>query len=281
MMSILEELNLSRRKRLPTIIAAEAAECGLACVAMIGCYHGQEIDLNGLRQRFSLSMSGASLRSLIALADQLGLAARALRVELEVLGNVQAPAILHWNLNHFVVLKSVRGKTAVIHDPSRGARNLTLEEVSKHFTGVVLELTPAATFHKIEAKAPVHLNSLWSNSAGFWGAAAQVLGLSAALQIATFAAPFQIQLIVDKAIGRADGALLTVLATGFGALVVIQALLDALRSWALQIFGNMLTFQMVGNLVRHLLRLPSDFLKSAMLATYCLVLARPLLCRTY
>ena len=61
-MSILDELNFGRRRRLPVIIAAEAAECGLACMAMISRYHGHDVDLNGLRQRFALSLAGASLR---------------------------------------------------------------------------------------------------------------------------------------------------------------------------------------------------------------------------
>lgn len=258
-MTVLDELNLGRRRRLPTIIAAEAAECGLACMAMVGAYHGHDIDLNGLRQRFSLSISGATLRNLMGLADQLGFSTRALRVELSSLAKVQAPAILHWDLNHFVVLKAAGPKTATIHDPARGVVTLSLDEVSKHFTGVALELAPAANFAKVTARAPIKLTSLWSRSHGFWGAAAQVLGLSAALQVAAFAAPFQIQLVVDQAIGRADASLLSVLALGFGALVLVQAGVEALRGWALQVFGNLLTLQMVGNLVRHLLRLPSDF----------------------
>jgi ATP-binding cassette subfamily B protein RaxB len=258
-MNVLEELNLGRRRRLPTIIAAEAAECGLACMAMVGAYHGHDIDLNGLRQRFSLSISGATLRNLMGLADQLGFSTRALRVELTSLAKVQAPAILHWDLNHFVVLKAVGAKTATIHDPARGAVTLSLDEVSKHFTGVALELSPAANFAKVTAREPIKLTSLWTRSHGFWGAATQVLGLSAALQVAAFAAPFQIQLVVDQAIGRADASLLSVLALGFGALVLVQAGVEALRGWALQVFGNLLTLQMVGNLVRHLLRLPSDF----------------------
>jgi ATP-binding cassette subfamily B protein RaxB len=258
-MSVLDELNIGRRRRLPVIIAAEAAECGLACMAMVGAYHGHDVDLNGLRQRFSLSITGATLRNLMGLADQLGLASRALRVELCTLAKVQTPAVLHWDLNHFVVLKQVKGRTATIHDPARGAVTLSLDEVSKHFTGVALELTPAASFAKVVAREPIRLTSLWSRARGFWSATAQVLMLSAALQIATFAAPFQIQLVVDQAIGRSDRSLLTVLALGFGALVVAQAAIEALRGWALQVFGNLLTLQMVGNLVRHLLRLPSDF----------------------
>ena len=104
-MSLPEQLNFSRRRRLPLVLASEAAECGLACIAMIARYHGHDVDLNGLRQRFALSMSGISLRSLMGLADQLGFSTRPLRVELSALSKVQTPAILHWDLNHFVVLQ--------------------------------------------------------------------------------------------------------------------------------------------------------------------------------
>ncbi|MGI9500994.1 MAG: cysteine peptidase family C39 domain-containing protein, partial [Geminicoccaceae bacterium] len=106
-MGILRELNLSGRRRLPVVLAAEAVECGLACLAMIGRHHGHDVDLNGLRQRFALSMAGASLRSIMGIADQLGFSTRALRVELEGLSNIETPAILHWGLSHFVVLAKV------------------------------------------------------------------------------------------------------------------------------------------------------------------------------
>lgn len=255
----ISELNFSRRKRLPVIVGSEGAECGLVCLAMIGSYHGHDIDLNGLRQRFSVSMGGATLRGLMQLAVQMSLTPRALRVGLEALSKVSLPAILHWDLNHFVVLKSISGKKAVIHDPAFGARHLSLEELSKHFTGVVLELSPAANFAKIEAKEPLRLADLWSRLIGIWPAIFQVLALSLAFQIAAFAMPFQIQLVVDEAVGRADKDLLTVLALGFGALTLVHAGLEAIRAWLLRILGSMMLFQVVGNLVRHLLRLPSVF----------------------
>lgn len=258
-MSLLTELNFSRRRRLPIIQGAEAAECGLVCLTMIARWHGHDVDLNGLRQRFSLSLAGAILRSIMGMADQLGLAPRALRVELSALDKVRTPAILHWDLNHFVVLKSVRGGKAVIHDPAAGARTYALNELSDHFTGVVLELSPSAAFEKVSARAPVSLTSLWSRMIGLWPALLQVLGLSLALQAAAFAMPFQMQLVVDEALMRGDRDLLTVLALGFGGLVVVQALVEALRGWSLQVFGHMLSYQMVGNLVRHMMRLRSDW----------------------
>jgi len=256
---MLEALNFARKRRMPIVHAAEAAECGLACMTMVAKYHGHDVDLNGLRQRFSLSMAGATLRSIMGLADQMGFGTRALRVELETLRKVKAPAILHWDLNHFVVLKKVTHKGIVIHDPATGKREFGFAEVSKHFTGVALELTPTKQFQKIEAKQKTKLSHLWSRMEGFWPAVLQVFLLSVALQVAVFAAPFYLQLIVDEAIQTADRDLVTVLALGFGALLVIQTAITALRSWALQSIGFLLSFQMVGNLVRHLLRLKTDY----------------------
>ena len=253
------ELNLSGRRRLPVIQGAEAAECGLACMTMIARYHGHDVDLNGLRQRFSLSLSGATLRSLMQFADSLGFSARAIRTEPEGLARLQLPAVLHWNLSHFVVLKSVSRRGAVIHDPAAGARTLGLDELSRHFSGVALELTPTARFEKITARRPIRLTSLWSRMVGFWPALFQVLGLSLALQVVAFAAPFQMQLVIDEGILRGDRDLLGVLAIGFAGLVVVQAATEGLRSWSLQLFGQMLSFQMVGNVVRHLIRLPTDW----------------------
>jgi ATP-binding cassette subfamily B protein RaxB len=258
-MTILEELNLGRRKRLPIIIASEAAECGLACMAMVSRYHGHNVDLNGLRQRCALSLAGVSLKSLMGIADQLGFSTRPLRVELTAIGNIKLPAILHWDLNHFVVVQSVGRNRVTIHDPASGARTMGLEEFSKHFTGVALELAPAQNFEPIEARTPMKLSLLWSKMSGWWTALVQVLILSAALQIAAFVAPLQMQLVVDQALAQVDRDLLTVIALGFGALIVLQASIETLRGWALRVFGHLLSFQVTGNLVRHLLRLPSDY----------------------
>ncbi|MFD2237666.1 peptidase domain-containing ABC transporter [Aureimonas populi] len=255
----IRELNFSRTRRLPVVLASEGAECGLACLAMVGSFHGHEVDLNGLRQRFPVSMSGASLRSLMQMATQLSLAPRALRVGLEALSKLALPAILHWDFNHFVVLKSVSARAAVIHDPALGERRMPIDELSRHFTGVALELAPAAGFEKIEAKETLRLSDLWSRLTGIWPAIFQILGLSLAFQVAAFALPFQIQLVVDEAIARADADLLTVLALGFGALTFIHAGLEAVRAWVVRILGSMMLFQIVGNLVRHLMRLPSSF----------------------
>ena len=253
------ELNFLGRRKLPVIRAAEAAECGLVCMAMIGRYYGHDIDLNGLRQRHSVSLTGATLKDLMQLADDLTLASRPLRVGIKALKRINLPAVVHWDMNHFVVLKSVKGDTYTIHDPAMGKRVMNIQEFSNHYTGIALELAPTGNFEKLSARIPVRLNSMWSGMHGMTPSVTQVLIVSLLIQIATFAMPFHIQLVVDEAIGRADRNLLPVLALGFGALTLMHAGLTALRSWILRLLGSMLSFQVVGNIVRHLVRLPVSF----------------------
>ena len=247
------------RKTLPVILQTEMTECGLACIAMIGQYHGHNIDLNVLRKRYLISMTGASLKSIITIAGNLQLAARPLKVDLDQLEKLQLPAILHWDLNHYVVLKSIKGDKVQIVDPGIGLRNLKLSQVSDHFTGIALELTPTAEFSPIEARLKPHLSLLWSRLVGLKRAIFQTLTLSIILQLIVLSAPFYLQLVVDGALAQNDYGLLKALALGFGGLMILRAVSEAVRSWAILIYGNQMSLQMVGNVFRHLIRLPASY----------------------
>lgn len=171
------------------LIQSEAAECGLACLAMVAGHYGLHMDLPQMRRRFPLSLKGLRLNQLIEHAQQLGLNARALRLEMQDLGQLKLPCILHWDLNHFVVLARVGRKKAVLLDPASGRREMDLQEVSRHFTGVALELAPAPQFRPQRAAPAVSLRQLTGPVRGLWGALAQVLLLSAALQVFVVLAP--------------------------------------------------------------------------------------------
>lgn len=252
-------MSFLRRQHLPTVLQTEVTECGLACLVMIARYHGHDIDLNALRKTSAVSLKGATLRQIMTTAGSLHLGSRPLRVELEQLEKVQTPAILHWDLNHFVVLKKIQNGKVYFVDPARGARVMALEKASDHFSGVVLELSPTADFNTIQDRLKPRLSHLWQKITGLRRAIFQTLVLSIVLQAAALAAPFYLQLVVDKAIGPNDHNLLFALMLGFGGLVIIRALSEAIRGWAIVIYGNQMTFQMVGNIFRHLIRLPTSY----------------------
>src|SRR4029078_10238916 len=125
-------LRFTRRGHLPIVHQTEAAECGLACLAMVESYYGHQIDLTTLRRRHPMSLKGVTLRGLIQTASHLQLVGRPLRFEIEHLRQLRLPAILHWDMSHFVVLKSVSRNGVTIHDPAAGERSYTIAAASKH-----------------------------------------------------------------------------------------------------------------------------------------------------
>ena len=245
-----------RGRRLQPLLQTEAAECGLAALAMIAIHHGHRLTLPGLRQRFPTSIKGMTLEHLMRIASELELAPRAVRLDLEELGQLQKPAILHWDLNHFVVLESADARQATILDPAIGRRKVSLAQLGRHFTGVALELTPTAAFKPIEMQTRTRLTDLWSKLSNYRGPVAQILALSVLIQLTALIAPFYLQLVVDEAIGQGDVSLLGVLLAGFAAVFALGAITRALREWVVLTLGQSLSFQLGGNVVRHLVRLP-------------------------
>jgi ATP-binding cassette subfamily B protein RaxB len=242
--------------RLPAIIQSEAAECGLACIAMVATYHGHEVDLAALRRRFSISLKGVTLKDVLVMGQHLGMTGRGLRLEPEQLARIKLPCILHWDMNHFVVLKHVGARKVTIHDPAFGVRTLTLDEVGRRFTGIALELTPTSAFERRRETTRLSLTALCGRMRGIGRALAQALVLSAVLQLVVLAAPFCMQLAVDEAVMKGDEGLLTALALGFGLLTLIHIGAEWLRSHVLLFLGSALNFQMGANLFHHLVRLP-------------------------
>ncbi|MGB0906151.1 MAG: peptidase domain-containing ABC transporter [Maricaulaceae bacterium] len=246
-------------RSVPVILQTEATECGLACLAMVARYHGHDIDLNILRKRHLVSLKGASLKSIISIAANLELGARPLRLDLEHLNELTLPAILHWDFNHYVVMTKVGHDKVHIIDPGIGRRTLSMKLFSESFTGVALELTPKAEFKPINARLKPQISSLWSKLVGLKRAIAQTFILTLILQIILLISPFFLQLIVDGVLPSGDVGLLIALGIGFGGLAILRACTEALRSWAVLVFGNQMSLQMVGNIFSHLIRLPTSY----------------------
>jgi ATP-binding cassette subfamily B protein RaxB len=253
------QLNFNGRRRTPLILQSEATECGLACVAMVAGFHGHVTDLATLRQRDSVSSRGATMAHLMQIAARLDLASRPIKIEIDGLARLPLPVILHWDFNHFVVLVAVRSGRYVIHDPALGERTLLAAELSNHFTGVCLQLTPTPEFKPQEQRTRVSLFTLLGNLQAVRTALLQILLMATALEVFALLSPFFMQWVVDQAILSADRDLLSVLGLGFLMLALIQVAITGARAWVLMVLGTTLNAQMVTNLFGHLLRLPVQY----------------------
>ncbi|MEA1083692.1 peptidase domain-containing ABC transporter [Sphingomonas sp. CD22] len=254
------DLGLFGRSTVRHVRQTEVAECGLACLAMVAGYHGLDVDLNTLRRRHAPSLRGASLKSLIAVADDLGFASRPVKLPLDALADLHLPAVLHWDMNHYVVLERIERGRALILDPASGAaRRMPLAEVSRHFTGVALELRPSTGFEPANHRQRLHLRHLCGRMRGWKRAAAQTLALTIVLQAYTLASPYYMQLALDSVVPALDSNLLAVLALGFGLFTVFNAGASLLRGFVLLSVGTIMGYTLATNLARRLFRLPVEW----------------------
>lgn len=244
--------------RTPVILQTEVAECGLACMAMVAAHHGKPDVLPDLRSDYS-SSRGTSLRTLLAVATGLGLHARPLKTDLEALEELPLPAILHWNLSHFVVLDKVSRSHYTIIDPALGRRRLTRGQLSDSFTGVCLELTPGPDFVSGEGRAATTSLPLLGPVDMLRANVTVIFLLGVVAQLISLSVPYYWQWMLDQALPSDDRALVTTLAAAFTCLLVLQVSMSAVRSWMITAASTRLRFQWFGNVASHMVRLPLDY----------------------
>ncbi|EOC5660573.1 peptidase domain-containing ABC transporter [Salmonella enterica] len=253
---MINQLDMRWRRRVPVIHQTETSECGLACLAMICGHFGKNIDLISLRRKFNLSSRGANLTGINSIAEQLGMVTRALSLELDELGALKTPCILHWDFSHFVVLVSVKRNRYVLHDPARGRRNVGLEEMTRYFTGVALEVWPGSEFSAETTQNRIHLRSLINCIYGIKSTLAKIFCLSVVIEAINLIIPVGTQLVMDHAIPAGDRGLLTLISAGLMFFILLRAATGMLRAWSSLVMGTLINVQWQSGLFNHLLRLP-------------------------
>ena len=256
---IINLLDLRWQRRVPVIHQTETAECGLACLAMICGHFGKNIDLIYLRRKFNLSARGATLAGINGIAEQLGMATRALSLELDELRVLKTPCILHWDFSHFVVLVSVKRNRYVLHDPARGIRYISREEMSRYFTGVALEVWPGSEFQSETLQTRISLRSLINSIYGIKRTLAKIFCLSVVIEVINLLMPVGTQLVMDHAIPAGDRGLLTLISAALMFFILLKAATSTLRAWSSLVMSTLINVQWQSGLFDHLLRLPLAF----------------------
>lgn len=256
---MLNKLDLGLRHRIPMVHQTETTECGLACLAMVSGHFGNNVDLIALRRQFNLTARGATLAGIQSMAGQMGLATRALSLDLDEINELKTPCILHWDFNHFVVLVAVKGNSYLLHDPARGKRTVSQAEMSQHFTGVALELWPNSEFTQRVDKNRLSLRKLINDIHGIKGTLTKIFCLSLVIEVIGLIIPIGTQLVMDHVIPASDQGLLKLICIGLIFFILLRAAISSLRAWTSLVMGTLINVQWQSSLFRHLLRLPLDF----------------------
>ena len=133
--------------KVPVIMQLEALECGAAALAMVMAYYGKWVPLEQVRLDCGVSRDGSNAKNIYHAAEHYGFSVEAYRMSPETIREEgQFPCIIHWDMNHFVVLDGFKGKWACLNDPARGEVRVSWEEFDKAFTGVTIIPTPGENF---------------------------------------------------------------------------------------------------------------------------------------
>ncbi len=253
------KINFTLHRKVPKILQSESSECGLACLAMVSGYYGLNVDLFNLRKKFGVSTKGATLSLVANVASQLQLKSRALSLDIDEIKKLRTPCVLHWDMNHFVVLVKVRHASFIIHDPAFGRRIVSMKDMSNHFTGVALELWPDKAFHKETVKTKLRLLDLMKNIDGLPGALIKIFALSVVIEAVNLLLPVGTQLVTDHVIQAHDYDLLTVICLGLVIFTLFKALVSVVRAWISITLGTLTDVQWKTTLFDHLMKLPLSF----------------------
>jgi len=244
--------------RVPVILQLTPTDCGAACLAMALEHHGKKLPIEDVRAAVGAAR-GVSARQLLEAARRFGLRARGVKIEPDKLRFLPAGAILHWELNHFVVLERARRGELRVIDPAVGARRIPMRDVERMFTGVALMLEPSAQFEAEDRRPKTRFARYRRWILSVPGYFSRVFSASLLLQVIALALPGVMGVLVDKVVPRQDYHLLSLIAAGLLMAVSFQFLAAFLRAHLLLHLRTHIDLRMTLEFLEHLLDLPYGF----------------------
>ena len=254
----------SKAAKVPVVMQMEALECGAACLAMVLACYGKWMPLEQVRVDCGVSRDGSRAGNIMKAARSYGLEAKGYRMGLEAVKGISAfPCIIHWNLNHFVVLCGFRGNHACINDPARGSVKVTMDEFDKAFTGIVMVFAPTERFEpdgkRTSTLAFARKRLSGAGAAMVFVMLTSIIGYVFTLQNSAFSRFF-----MDRLLTGENSELLTPFIALVAAVSLLQVFVTAIRAvYSLKINGKMAVVGS-GSFMWKVLKMPMEFFSQRM-----------------
>ena len=244
-------------KKVPVVVQMETVECGAACLSMILAYYGKWLSLEQLRTDCGVSRDGSNARCIVQAARRHGLDAHGYRADISHLEHM-APAIIHWNYNHFVVFKGFDGGLAYINDPGIGSIAVSMEDFNRSYTGVAITASPTDQF-KPQGHQTSILHYVRENIRGVSDAFIFTLIMGILTAFAGMLYPLFSQVFMDDIITGKNEEWTVPFFVGMGALVVFHFLLAFLDNVYGRRFSGSMSLKGNTRFLWHALNLPMEF----------------------
>lgn len=247
------------KKSTKPIYQTHNGECGLACLVMVARSLGSTITLDELRQISPVSSRGTTLKNVIEAAAYADVTARPIRCEPAALKNIEMPAILHWKFNHFVVLNNVKRGSYEVIDPAGGRGWVEIQELSRCFTGIAIEIKRAAKFTPRKPNSDISFLHLIKMLFADRMLASSCLTSSILVLSAEVGSIVVYQVFIDKIIRSGSSDALYLIALLFVAMLIIAVAARYIRASSARMLVSNFDLQLSTYVAHRLLHLPLSF----------------------
>ena len=248
----------ARPVKVPTVLQMESVECGAAALSIILGHFGKFVPLEKLRIACGVSRDGLKATNIIKAAKEYGLEAKGYAKSIEKLMQVQTPAIIFWNFNHFLVLEGFTKNKVFLSDPAQGRYQVSHQEFDEAYTGVVLTFNPSAAFEKSNEKRGL-LSSLAERVANSKLSILYIILVSLFLVIPGLVIPSFIQIFIDKYLINGYSGFVMPLLLIMGATLIINSVLVYLQQYYLLKLETKLALATSSKFLWHVFHLPIAF----------------------
>ncbi|MGH1387224.1 NHLP family bacteriocin export ABC transporter peptidase/permease/ATPase subunit [Kordia sp.] len=255
---IKKEKKLPRPVKTPTILQMEAVECGAAALSIILGYYGKYVPLEKLRIACGVSRDGLKASNILKAARGFGLEAKGYAKSIEKLKELEMPAIIFWNFNHFLVIEGFTKKKVFLSDPAQGRYSVTHQEFDDAFTGVVLTFKPGEKFEKGNEKKGL-LSSLGARVANSKMSITYILLASLFLVIPGLIIPSFTKIFIDKFLVNQISGFVMPLLLIMGGVLIINSILVYLQQYYLLRLETKLALATSSKFLWHVFHLPIAF----------------------
>ena len=248
---------MGKVKNVPVIMQMEMVECGAASLGMVMAYYKKWLPLEQLRKDCGVSRDGCSAKQLLLAGRSYGMEANAYKLDEDELQEL-APAIIHWNFNHFVVYKGKKGGVHYLNDPGCGKVKVSQEEFDRSFTGIALSFEPTEAFQPGGSRASI-LGFVKRRLKNTWAAAFFIFVVGLLSAIVGIATPLFSQVFMDDILSGKNPDWFKPFMAAFIAVIGVNILTAWLRGIYQRKYNAAMAIDANSNFFWHLLRLPMDF----------------------
>jgi len=250
-----------RIRRVPHVQQIDEMDCGAACLGMVCRHYGRKVSLAHIRELCHTSRDGTSLKGICHAANEVGLAARALKVSRSNLSRMPLPAIVHWEGNHWTVLCDVSEKHVRVQDPAFGAKRMSRSEFEKGWTGysALFDYTDALRDAPVSASMAARFAPFFRRHAPVLS---QILLLALVVTFLQLLFPVLTQVVVDRVIVDNDRSLLVAVLIAMAAAIVFTQIASLLQEYLVSFSAIRLDASLLDFLTRELLSLPMSYFHS-------------------